>query len=369
MASAEDYARWIIANQAKKGTPEFETVSKAYQAAKTEPGLSSGGPFDALSDAAYKAGDWINEQANKVLPAPVAAGIGTAGNLGVQALPMLAGGGLGAKLQGGLEGLGRWLMGKALNPSTSEAASGKGARAIATMLREGIPVGANAVTEAKGTLLPALNAQVDATVAASPKALDMREITPVLADVMRKFENRPNAAAIPEELAAKAAQFENHPLIQGAERYAEHEIPVQEAHRLKQGYQAAVGDKGYGELKTVDTEADKALARRLRMLIGEAEPSVTPTLAREAELINALKIAGRRAFRQTGVNPLPLGASIAAIAHEPTTAIGMFANASPYIQSQLARLIYSGIAPQMRGIGALTGAGIGAASGTPDKDY
>lgn len=34
MASAEDYANWIVANPGKKGTPEFETVAQAYRAAK-----------------------------------------------------------------------------------------------------------------------------------------------------------------------------------------------------------------------------------------------------------------------------------------------------------------------------------------------
>jgi hypothetical protein len=34
MATAEQYAQWIVSNQDKKGTPEFETVSKAYQEAK-----------------------------------------------------------------------------------------------------------------------------------------------------------------------------------------------------------------------------------------------------------------------------------------------------------------------------------------------
>lgn len=29
MATAEDYATWIVANAAKKGTPEFDTVAKA----------------------------------------------------------------------------------------------------------------------------------------------------------------------------------------------------------------------------------------------------------------------------------------------------------------------------------------------------
>jgi hypothetical protein len=34
MASAEQYAQWIVSNQDKKGTPEFETVAQAYRLAK-----------------------------------------------------------------------------------------------------------------------------------------------------------------------------------------------------------------------------------------------------------------------------------------------------------------------------------------------
>jgi len=35
MASAEQYAAWIVANKEKKGTPNFDAVTKAYQIAKT----------------------------------------------------------------------------------------------------------------------------------------------------------------------------------------------------------------------------------------------------------------------------------------------------------------------------------------------
>jgi hypothetical protein len=35
MASANDYAAWIVANQDKRGTPDFETVAAAYKAAKS----------------------------------------------------------------------------------------------------------------------------------------------------------------------------------------------------------------------------------------------------------------------------------------------------------------------------------------------
>ena len=34
MATAEEYAKWIVANRDKQGTPEFDTVSKAYQQAR-----------------------------------------------------------------------------------------------------------------------------------------------------------------------------------------------------------------------------------------------------------------------------------------------------------------------------------------------
>lgn len=36
MATADEYAQWIVKNQDKKGTPEFNTVSQAYQQAKSE---------------------------------------------------------------------------------------------------------------------------------------------------------------------------------------------------------------------------------------------------------------------------------------------------------------------------------------------
>jgi len=35
-SSASDYAQWIIKNQDKQGTPEFETIANAYQAAKQQ---------------------------------------------------------------------------------------------------------------------------------------------------------------------------------------------------------------------------------------------------------------------------------------------------------------------------------------------
>lgn len=41
MASKEEYARWIVANQSKKGTPEFETVRQAYEKVKQDEARAS----------------------------------------------------------------------------------------------------------------------------------------------------------------------------------------------------------------------------------------------------------------------------------------------------------------------------------------
>ena len=42
MANATQYAEWLVANEAKKGTPEFETVASAYREAKAEEEVQSG---------------------------------------------------------------------------------------------------------------------------------------------------------------------------------------------------------------------------------------------------------------------------------------------------------------------------------------
>lgn len=67
MATADQYADWIVKNQSRKGTPEFDTVAKAYEEAKATESTpqipSSGVPgprrqastMDILTSAPYKA--------------------------------------------------------------------------------------------------------------------------------------------------------------------------------------------------------------------------------------------------------------------------------------------------------------------------
>jgi hypothetical protein len=50
MASAEEYASWIVANKDKVGTPEFETVAQAYQLARQQKPQAQEKPIDVTAD-------------------------------------------------------------------------------------------------------------------------------------------------------------------------------------------------------------------------------------------------------------------------------------------------------------------------------
>lgn len=52
MATAEQYAKWIVDNQDKKGTPEFETVAQAYKLAKTGAPASAPEVAPAMDESA-----------------------------------------------------------------------------------------------------------------------------------------------------------------------------------------------------------------------------------------------------------------------------------------------------------------------------
>jgi hypothetical protein len=47
MATADEYADWIVKNQSKKGTPEFNTVAEAYREAKAQEDVS-GGQYESV---------------------------------------------------------------------------------------------------------------------------------------------------------------------------------------------------------------------------------------------------------------------------------------------------------------------------------
>jgi hypothetical protein len=54
MATADEYAQWIVSNADKKGTPEFDVVAQAYAEARQEPAVAKAG--SALNDIGRQVG-------------------------------------------------------------------------------------------------------------------------------------------------------------------------------------------------------------------------------------------------------------------------------------------------------------------------
>lgn len=56
MATADQYAEWIVKNQSKKGTPEFETVAEAYKLARSEDSAPVAQQEQSFGDSALRTG-------------------------------------------------------------------------------------------------------------------------------------------------------------------------------------------------------------------------------------------------------------------------------------------------------------------------
>lgn len=302
--------------------------------------------------AAYDVGGAATDLAAKHMPPEYAAGVGTAANLGVQAIPMMLGGEVAKVAQPAMKGTGRFLMQSALKPTIADLRTGKAAKATETMLREGYSPtrgGVDAMKSAAGKLDDA----VTAAISGSPATIDARAAAARAQDVTRRFENQVNPSSDVKAIENAINEF-----------LAQHggKMPVLQAQKVKQGTYRALGDKSYGEVGSAASEAQKAIARGLKEEISAAVPSVGPLNAQVSELLNAIKVAERRALLDANKNP----AGLALLAENPMAGIGFLADRNAAIKGILARMMYSG-AGAVPSLGRMGGAVPGMLSGqSPD---
>ncbi len=314
--------------------------------------------MNAYDRAAYTAGGGLTDIASKVLPPEGAAAVGFAGNVGMQAIPALMGGGIGRGAAPALEGTARTLMQSSLKPTQADRATGAADRAISTMLEEGISPTRGGMDKAR-EMASRLHETVNDAIAASPATVNLMDVGQRLKGVYEKALNQVNSASDLAAVKGAWKEFTQNPLIAG--RF---DIPVQLAQKLKSGTYESLGSKAYGELGSAATETQKQLARGLREKVAEAVPEVSAPLKKEAALMNVQEVAANRALGDANKNPLSLGTSVAAMMHDPLAAAGMWANASTPVKAMLARMLYSGKKEIPEGLGALAGSAVGARSGT-----
>lgn len=256
---------------------------------------------------------------------------GFAGDVGSALLPTGVGSTLGHVASPIFDWAGKFLMRSALKPSAALPKE-KAAQAVKTLLDEGINVTEGGVDKAKGVIRK-IDEKVSSDIANSGATVSTRDVADYVPSAYDRFKNGPLAVSAIEDLGAVQREFLEHPNVLGAR-----DIPVQVAQDMKRGYQTAIGDKGYDKLRLPSTEGEKQIARGLREKIGEAVPSVVDPLAREANLIRALKLAEHRVAVDANKNPIGLGALIS----QPWMFPIWMWDRSPLGKSMAARALYSG---------------------------
>ena len=83
MATADEYAAWIVANPGKRGTPEFATVVQAYELAKADERAAQPAPAAAAVPAPPSVGQRVVGVGEAALTAATGA---TGGTIGMIAL-------------------------------------------------------------------------------------------------------------------------------------------------------------------------------------------------------------------------------------------------------------------------------------------
>jgi hypothetical protein len=366
MASAEDYAAWIVANKDKQGTPDFEKVAAAYKVAKQgvtqkaedptsagnlagaaiEPnlslltgmfaqpvaglaglatsagnalGLTKSEPADvvrnisgamtyepkttggknAMSVVGYlpeKFGELAHSAGEKVSDVTGSPALGTYINTGLNVIPAILGAKGSSTLSGATGAASERLMRSALKPSADLVKSGDAAKAIQTLLDEGVNVTPGGANKVAGRI-SSINDQIAEAIVNSNARVPKIGVANRLQDLTKQVEKQVNPNADMKAVEAAYNEFADHPLIPGAD------LPVQLAQEMKQGTYRRLRDK-YGEMGNADTEAQKGLARGLKEEIATAVPEVGPLNARESELLNAKKMLDHRVAVAGNHNPI-----------------------------------------------------------------
>lgn len=299
---------------------------------------------EKLNKAALEAGGKVAETAGRMgIPSEIAGGLGVGANMAVNAIPMVFGGGIGAKAAPAVEGGAKWLMQTALKPTKADVVSGKAGKAIQTYFDEGVNPTLNGLDDMK-QIISGLNDRVNQVIANSPASIKT-DVQKYMQQVLDKFRARPDRLQAEADIANAEQIFTQHPLVKGAT-----DIPIQTAQDLKRGYQQAIGDRGYGEMKTAATEAEKAIARGLREKISAAAPEVADINARESQLINAMKVAQRGSGVLSG-NKNPFGLGLLNTHTLPLWLLDRFAGG----KAGIAQILYGGARPISTFGGAMGG--------------
>jgi len=351
MASASEYAQWITENADKKGTPEFNTVANAYQAAKIQEQQGSK-PSGSLMDTIQSGISQVKElfPQNPQEKAALQQKIGNVKpeeyyQIAQNFLPAAGVGQVTTKLFPGMaetvsnvakQTIPERLMQASLKPLQKQLESGQAKTAIQTLLKEDVNPTLTKTIFGKGidTLqakVDTLNSQIVDIIKNSKGTVNKSQVVAYLDDLEKNALNSALPAGDIAAIQAARQEFLAHPLLKNIE-----EIPIQLAQKLKVGTYKSLGEKAYGELKGATIESGKTLARGLKDLIGKAEPGVLGLNKESQALYDTLDVAERRAFMEANKDI----AGLSTLSKDVKNQVAMMADRNANFKALLARTIY-----------------------------
>jgi hypothetical protein len=227
-----------------------------------------------------------------------------------------------------LDDAAHYLMTSALKPTIAQHRSGDAAKAVQTLLDEGINPTNGGVEKLKN-LVDNIDYQIKDKISNSTATIDKQKVIDALRTTKQDFTNQVDPIADLNTIQDVGDRFNMHPAISG------NDIPVQQAQDFKTGTYGILKKK-YGQVGTADTEAQKALARGLKEQIANAVPDIADLNARQSNLLGSLDVTERRAFMDGNKNPLGL----TSLTPSMKNAALFMADKSALIKSLLARGSY-----------------------------
>lgn len=228
------------------------------------------------------------------------------------------------------------VMQAALKPTSKSLVNGDAAKAIDTMLREGVNATAGGAAKLRISINK-LKSEVADLIANSPANVSLapayRELQGTLDDVGKKgIGYEADQAAV-----LKAwDEFKAHPLFKGGDT-----VPVQVADTVKRATQQSVDYTVPAANRSAADRAKMAAASGLRQGMEQAEPGVAPINAKLSEYINALHQIEPRAAVQANSEVFGL----APIAGSAEGAMLALAQRNPWLKSYVAQVLYGGKLP------------------------
>lgn len=355
MATAAEYAQWITDNVDKKGTPEFNTVANAYQAAKIKEGQASkksGSLVDTIKSGISDIKELFPQNREEYLALRTKIGNPTRdemlkeySQIGLNFASPSGVGQVTSKLFPGIveattstikRTIPERLMQSALKPTPTQLASGEANTAIQTLLKEDVNPTLGRTIFGRGidvleSKLGDINKQISELIKGSTGTVNKSQVVAYLDDLEKRALNNALPASDLQAIQAAKQEFLSHPLLKDIE-----EIPVQLAQKIKVGTYKNLGEKAYGELKSATVESGKTLARGLKDLIGKVEPKVLGLNAESQALYDTLNVAERRAFMEANKDIMGLST----LSKDMKNQITMMADRSAPFKALLARSIY-----------------------------